>query len=200
MGKLNKIKTMLQSMLLEFNNLSTDQGLLQYDGDEIVEGITVWKVDEAGEKTRPEDGTYKTDDGTEYVVADSKVVLVKTVDVKMEEEAPVEPVVTEEQVEQIITEQVPPVEEQEPVTEETEVIVTVEPEQSDEDKKVEDERFNALTDRISALESKIEELTMSFTKFSQEPAQKPVTEEIKSLVQTPTGEKGIDRLRKLMGA
>ena len=190
MGKLNKIKLMLQSMLLEFKNLSTDNGLLQYDEDEIAEGIQVWKVNEAGERIKAEDGTYTTEDGTEYVVSDNRIASIKEV-VRMEEQEP-QPQVTEEQVE-------PTVEEQETVTEPQELVTVQEPDKSEDEKKVSDERFNDLSTRLAAIEKKIEELSMSFSKFSQEPAQKPVTEEIRTITSAPTGNEGLDRLRKMMG-
>lgn len=189
MGKLNKIKLMLQSMLLEFKNVSTDNGLLQYDEDEIAEGIQVWKVNEDGERIKADDGTYTTEDGTEYVISDNRIVSIKEVEVMMEEQ---QPQVTEEQVE-------PTVEEQETVTEPQELVTVQEPDKPEDEKKVSDERFNDLSTRLAAIEKKIEELSLSFSKFSQEPAQKPVTEEIRTITSAPTGNEGLDRLRKMMG-
>lgn len=73
MSKLNKVREMLQSILATFERISTDKGLLSFDGDELEVGMSVMVVDEEGNESKPEDGEYKTDEGMVYVIADGKV-------------------------------------------------------------------------------------------------------------------------------
>ena len=79
MGKLEKIKLLLQSMLQEYNQVTTDKGILKYDGEEIEVGMTVRKVDEEGNETTVEDGEYflGEEDGRTIVVENSTVTEIK---------------------------------------------------------------------------------------------------------------------------
>lgn len=58
MSKINKIKLMLQQMLTTFNQVTTDKGILRYDGDEIEVGASVTMIDEEGNESPVEDGSY----------------------------------------------------------------------------------------------------------------------------------------------
>lgn len=58
MSKINKIKVMLQQMLSTFNQVTTDKGILRYDGEEIEVGASVRIVDEEGNESPAEDGNY----------------------------------------------------------------------------------------------------------------------------------------------
>lgn len=74
--KLEKIKQALQSILLTFSRISTDKGVLQYDGDELVEGISVRLFDtETETESTPEDGEYYLgdEDGRTIVVESGKI-------------------------------------------------------------------------------------------------------------------------------
>ena len=74
--KLDKIKEKLQSILLTFNRISTNKGVLQYDGDELVEGISVRLFNtETEEESTPEDGEYYLgeEDGRTIVVESGKI-------------------------------------------------------------------------------------------------------------------------------
>lgn len=73
MSKLTSIKAMLQNVLAQFAKLTTDKGILSFDGDELEVGASVTLVDEDGNESKPEDGEYKTAEGVIYVVADGKV-------------------------------------------------------------------------------------------------------------------------------
>ena len=68
MGKLEKIKIMLQSMIATFNQISTDKGILSYDGDEIEVGIGVTVVDEDGNTKPAEDGEYYLGEGDKRTI------------------------------------------------------------------------------------------------------------------------------------
>ena len=75
MSKLNKIKVMLQQMLVQFNQVSTDKGILKYDGDELEVGLNVVIVDEEGNESRAEDGNYYLgdEDGRTLVIESSTI-------------------------------------------------------------------------------------------------------------------------------
>lgn len=77
MSKLTSIKAMLQSVLAQFAKLTTDKGILSFDGDELEVGASVTIVDEEGNESRPEDGEYKTEEGVVYVIADGKVTEIR---------------------------------------------------------------------------------------------------------------------------
>jgi len=77
MSKLNKIKEMLKSILVEFGEVSTDKGVIVFDGDELEAGMTVRGVDEEGNEVALEDGDYRTEDKKIITIADGKVVEIK---------------------------------------------------------------------------------------------------------------------------
>lgn len=89
MAVLKKVREMLQSILEQFNSLSTDKGLLEYDGEELVTGITVHIVDEEGNSQPAEDGDYflGEEDGRTIVVENG---IIK--DIIEPEPQPAEPV------------------------------------------------------------------------------------------------------------
>lgn len=88
MSKINKIKAMLQNVLAQFAKLSTDKGLLTTADDEIVVGSVMMIVDEEGNESKPEDGEYKSDEGTIYVLEDGKVIEIREVEVEEPEDEP----------------------------------------------------------------------------------------------------------------
>lgn len=78
--KLNKIKKALENMLIsmDFGQVGTDKGIIQWDGDEDLKaGDYVKGMDEDGETHDLADGDYKTEDGKTIVVKDGKVEEIK---------------------------------------------------------------------------------------------------------------------------
>ena len=74
MGKLKRFKAALLKALAEFAVVTTDKGILVWDGDEDLKvGDSVYLEDEEGNRTPAEDGEYKTDENKTIVVADGKV-------------------------------------------------------------------------------------------------------------------------------
>ena len=68
----------LAAMLVEMGNVSTDKGVLAWDGDEDLKaGDAVFIEDENGERTAAADGDYTTGDGKVIVVVDGKVSEIK---------------------------------------------------------------------------------------------------------------------------
>lgn len=74
MSKMNKIKAMLAKLLASLASVTTDKGVLEWDGDEDLKaGDAVYVVNQEGEREAAADGDYITDDGKKIVVADGKV-------------------------------------------------------------------------------------------------------------------------------
>lgn len=74
MTRLARIKTALAKALLELGTVTTDKGILSWDGDDDLEaGVNVYIEDKDGNRTQASDGDYKTRDGKVIRVADGKV-------------------------------------------------------------------------------------------------------------------------------
>ena len=91
MSKFKRFKAALAKVLAEFANVTTDKGILAWDGDEDLKaGDLVYVEDAEGNRTPAEDGDYKTDDGKVIKVVDGKVSEIT------DAEAEVEPVEEQE--------------------------------------------------------------------------------------------------------
>lgn len=150
MTKLKKIKAVLRNLLVEMGEVSTDKGILLWDGDEDIKvGDAVKGIDEEGNDIEVADGEYTTEEGKVIVVADGKVT-----EIKEPEEMPAE----------------------EPVEEPTEPIEAEdEPTEPVEDEK--DAKIKALEEEIKAKDAEIEELKAKIAELENEPAAKPAEEE-----------------------
>ena len=75
MSKLNKIKEMLQTMLMQFSQLSTDKGLISWDGDGELPSVgdSIVIIDEEGNEVKAESGEYRADNGNIIVIEDGVV-------------------------------------------------------------------------------------------------------------------------------
>lgn len=83
MGKLSKLKASLLKALAEFANVTTDKGVLAWEGDDDLKvGDAVYIEDAEGNTTPAEDGDYKTDDNKVIVVVDGKVSEIKDAEVE----------------------------------------------------------------------------------------------------------------------
>jgi len=79
MSKLEKLRNALQSILAQFERISTNKGLVEYD-DELEVGASVHGVDEDGNTFNLEDGEYTTDDKQILVVEDGKIAEIREVE------------------------------------------------------------------------------------------------------------------------
>lgn len=105
MGKLKRFKAALLKALAEFANVTTDKGILAWDGDEDLKvGDAVYIEDEEGNRTPAEDGDYKTDDNKTIVVADGKVSEIRDPEVDVDAPEAAEEEVTEEAAEEVVEE------------------------------------------------------------------------------------------------
>ena len=78
MSKINRFKAALAKLLAAFGNVSTDKGVLAWDGDEdLKEGDAVYIEDTDGNRETAPDGDYVTSDAKTIVVADGKVSEIK---------------------------------------------------------------------------------------------------------------------------
>lgn len=186
MTKLELIKTKLAKILLQFTSVKTDKGILEYDGEELATDVEIYIVDENGERSKPEDGEYVTEDDKTIVVTDGKVTEIK----EKEEE------VTEETVEEEVTEEME--ETVEEVTEET-----VEEEKVDElaELKAEIEALKTIVEElvntVSAMNNTTEERLSKIEKMS---ASKTIEEEIELKRELKkTGNSKVDRFLERYG-
>ena len=84
-SKLRRLKETLAKLLQEFGNVTTDKGVLSWDGEEdLKEGDLVYVEDSEGNRTPAEDGDYKTDDNKVIVVVDGKVSEIKDAEAEVE--------------------------------------------------------------------------------------------------------------------
>lgn len=80
MSKLNQIKEKLAQLLqdavieekVEMGAAKTDKAVLEFDGEELKAGMSVFVTNEKGERVPAENGEYVTEDGKTVVVADGK--------------------------------------------------------------------------------------------------------------------------------
>lgn len=183
MSKINKIKEMLQNVLAQFAKMSTDGGLLQWDGDEeLAVGMSVVLVDENGDESPAPDGEYRNEDGTVFVIADGKVVEIREPEVEAEAEPEAEPESEGDQVPSGVTaEAQEPEEEPEPEADpRDEQIANLEAEVA----RLEEEN-GALRERIAELEAKLEE-----------PAAEPAAEQFEKTIKSDSDDEKLNNLRR----
>lgn len=86
MSKMTKIKAAIaKALTAKFSNVTTDKGILAWDGDEDLKtGDLVYVEDAEGNRTPAEDGDYKTEDGKVIKVADGKVAEITDAEAEVE--------------------------------------------------------------------------------------------------------------------
>ena len=78
LSKIKRFKAALARLLAEFGNVSTDKGVLAWDGDEDLKaGDAVYVEDAEGNRETAPDGDYVTSDNKTIVVADGKVAEIR---------------------------------------------------------------------------------------------------------------------------
>ena len=87
MSKLNKVRSILARMLQGFGNVTTDRGILAWDGEEDLKaGDEVFIEDAEGNRSAAEDGEYRTTDNKVIVVVDSRVAEIKDPEAEVDSE------------------------------------------------------------------------------------------------------------------
>ena len=85
MSKFKRFKAALAKVLAEFANVTTDKGILSWDGeDDLKAGDNVYVEDADGNRTPAEDGDYKTTDGKVIKVVDGKVSEIADAEAEVE--------------------------------------------------------------------------------------------------------------------
>ena len=96
MSKITRFKAALAKMLAAFGNVSTDKGILAWDGDEDLKaGDAIYIEDQEGNRTPAPDGDYITSDAKTIVVAEGKVAEIKDPEAEVAPEPEAEPEVEE---------------------------------------------------------------------------------------------------------
>ena len=189
MSKLNKIKEMLQTMLMQFSQLSTDKGLISWDGDGELPAVgnSIVVIDEEGNEVKAESGEYRADNGNIIVIEDGVVTEVR------EEEKPVEEPV-EKPVEEPVEE---PMAEPEPKPQEEPIAVPV----IDPDIDEEDVKIAELEAKVKELETENEQLRAKIKELEEKPAVKPASEEFERInhIERPKDKK-LGRLYDIINA
>lgn len=195
MSKLEKFKSLLAELLadqtedVKMSSMTTDKGVLSWDGeDDLKQGDAVYIMDEAGERTTPEDGEYATEDII-VVVAEGKVAEIKDKPAEGEGEQKTDP-------------------EEKPEGEQM----------AEDEKSEGEQSEGSLEDRVAKIESileqimdyfgilrlqkdEVEKLRAEIETIKKTPAADPAHKEFKKLTKTEaTGNEKIDNLRKLMEA
>lgn len=187
MSKFEKIKALLAKALQAFGSVTTDKGILSWDGgDDLKAGDTVQLYDAENDAySKPEDGSYSTSEGTEIVVENG--VVKEVIDHSLEE--------TEDKPNEVAPE----------VIEAEEDNATVEePKVDNPDGTTEDvtKAVEELRKEVNELFAKFDEMVKRVGELEKKPLAEPATEEFKRVRRTvnPTGNEGIDRLQTIMNA
>ena len=85
MSKINRFKTALAKLLAAFGNVTTDKGILAWDGDEDLKaGDAVFIEDAEGNRSDAPDGDYITSDNKTIVVEGGKVAEIRDPEAEVE--------------------------------------------------------------------------------------------------------------------
>lgn len=190
MSKLNAIREMLQKVLATFERIATDKALLEYDGDELEVGMAVHGIDEEGNPFELENGEYRADDGTVYVIEDGKVSEIRETEREPEAEEPAEEPAPEEP--QVTAENA----EDEPQSEE-------EPEADERDERIAnlEAEISRLEQRVGELEEENNQLRDQIKELENKSAAPPASEVFENVNKVPsTGNKNLDRLNRILNA
>ena len=146
---------------MTFERISTDKALLEWDGEGDLEvGMAVHGVDEEGNTFNLEDGEYRADDGTVYVVAEGKVTEIR------------EPEVNETTGDDVQPEAETAEETQQETAEAAEEAPQAE-EEPEEDPR--DEQIRNLEAEVARLERENGELRERIAELEDKPAAEPAT-------------------------
>ena len=216
MSKIERFKARLAKLLAAFGSVSTDRGVLSWDGEEDLKaGDEVYILDEEGNRSAAEDGDYITTDAKTIVVADGKVAEIKDPEAEVGTEFGAKPTdkgeLTWEGEEDLkegdaVFIEGEPAPDGEYRTEDGKVIVVVEgrvAEIRDDAAEVapeENPEIEDLRKENETLKAQVAELTAQVETLSRQSAAKPAHEEVQTSEKVrKTGVKGLDRLAELMG-
>jgi regulator of replication initiation timing len=231
MSKLSRFKAALAKILQEFGNVTTDKGIISWDGEEDLKaGDAVYVEDEEGNRTPAEDGDYKTEDNKVIVVVDGKVAEIKDAEAEVDSEmiqtdkGKLEWDNEEEDLKEgdavYITDEEGnrnPAPDGDYTTEDGKVIrvadgkvteivddkAEVAPEMDETEDRIQEleDRIKELEAENAALKEENDSLKANLTKMKKMSAAKPAHQEVKQEQKmSKTGNKGLDRLARIMSA
>lgn len=190
--KMSRIKEEIAKVLMKFAAIKTNDGVLEYDGEDLVAGMNVYTTNEDGERVPANDGEYATEDGKVITIKDGKVESIVDTKAEVDEDEVAEELKEEE----VVAEETAQAE-GEPVKEE-------EPKESEptEIEKIREE-INELYKLIDGIMEKIgenrKELDERFSQFEKMSIAQPASEEFERTTTTSTGNEKIDRINKMFG-
>lgn len=182
MTKLQRVRELLQKALLSFERISTDKALIESDDEEIVVGSSVYGIDEEGNRFNLENGEYRTDEGTVYVIEDGKVVEIREAEVEETTGDDVQPESEGDQVPSGVTAE------------------TQEPEQEPEEDP-RDERIRNLESEVARLEEENGALRERIAELESKPAAFSAAEDFEHATRVEkTGNKRLDNLNRILNS
>jgi ElaB/YqjD/DUF883 family membrane-anchored ribosome-binding protein len=192
MSKLQKIKEELAKLLVKYSAVKTDNGILEYEGEELVAGMEVYITDENNERVAPSDGEYKTEDGKVITVTGGKVETIIDTQEEVEAEDEVnEEVKVEEQTEEEQTEEVK--EEEEVKAEDTDTKI-------DEIRKEINELYKLVDSILEKIGETRKDADERLKKLECSSVAKPAVEEFETYsTARNTGDKKLDTFLKRFG-
>lgn len=204
MGKLEKIKAELAKLLIKYSVVKTDNGVLNYEGEDLVAGMDVYIENEEGEKIAAADGEYVTEDNKVITVKDGKVesIVDPVAEIDAEEE-----ITEEEKPAEEVTEEEKPVEEEKPAEEvtEEEELEDEEPKETEEDaiakiREEIDELYKLVDSILEKIGETRKEADERLSKIEKMSAAKPAAEEFEQLTVTKkTGDAKLDKFLNNFG-
>lgn len=197
MSKLSKIKAELAKLLLKHSAISTDKAVIEYDGEELAEGVEVYTTDENGEKIAVADGEYKTEDNKIITVKESKVESIVEVEETVEAEEEEKKNDTDTQ-EEVVDEQ-PTDSVNEDETEEEVKLEDVNSEIETLKKEI-NELYAIVDELLKKVGAEIGETDERLKKLECKSQAKPVVEEFEQVTQTKnTGNAKLDKFLSKYG-
>ena len=104
MSKLTRLKAALAKAFAALGNVTTDKGVLAWDGDEDLKaGDSVYIEDTEGNRTPADDGDYKTEDGKTIVVVGGQVSEIRDPEAEVDSDPVTDPAPAAEEMETITT-------------------------------------------------------------------------------------------------
>ena len=220
MSKFKKFMARLSKALVEFANVTTDKGILAWDGDEDLKvGDVVYIEDAEGNRTPAEDGDYKTEDGKVIKVAEGKVseIVDAEAEVDPEEEQSLASVATDKGellydgelevgTEVFVADaegNQTPAPDGDYLLENGTVVVVAEGKVAEiieyvepaEETPAEDEEKTALKAENESLKAEVAELKKQVAELKKKPLAKSAHEEVKTTFKVEkTGDKGLDKI------
>lgn len=229
MSKLKKLKAALAKAFAALGNVTTDKGILAWDGyEDLKAGYKIYVEDAEGNRTPAEDGDYRTEDGKTIVVVGGQVAEIKDPEAEVDSNPVAVPVRPVPAVMETITTDKGELSYNGELAVGTEVFVVGENGESipaeDGDYKVDSKTIKVVDGKVSEivedapvsepasepaaesaeiaeLKAQIKELKAQIEKMSKMSAAKPAHQEVvQSIEMGKTGIKRLDNLAKFLSA